>query len=135
MNGRQLLEQTLRKRLPARKYRFFEPGTLTKLETGRNAIIIVRMQLQPSPHAQLGQYRQEYDVWIVEPKQLAGAETSLDDALEDVILAIDDGPDAPGWLTWESAERSSYTLSVDPPIVHPAYRLRAVGFTNRENGA
>lgn len=135
MNGRQLLMHTLRTRLPKRKYRVLEPGALTKLETGRPVLIVVRMNVAPSPHAQLGQYEQEFDVWIVEPRQLTDAETSLDDALEDVIVAIDGGVDAPGWLTFQEAERSTYTLNVDPPAIHPAYRVRLVGRTNREEGA
>jgi hypothetical protein len=136
MNGRQLVAEALRVSLPRRKYRILPgPSALQSVQAGNPVVMVVRTNLEPSPHAQLGQYRQEFDIWLIEPKQLGTeAEDSLDNALEDLIAAID-GERGPGWLTWITAERSTYSLDVDPPKTHPAYRISAVGFTNRDEGA
>lgn len=133
MNGRQLLMEDLRKQLPRRKYRILDPVGLQKVQAGNPVVMVVRVQIEPAPTAPTGHYRQEFDIWVIEPKQLA-AEDALDDALEDVITAIDGGggKDPLLWVAFESAERSVYTLNTEPPINHPAYRIRAVGVTKRE---
>lgn len=117
MNSRLGLMGALAAKLPAR-YKVIAPKALDAIEPKHPVVMVIRTNMEPGPN--LGSYISTFAVWIIEPK-LIDPEDDLDDALDEVIVALD-GYD---FVTWTDAERSTY-------LDQPAYRLTAKTIDKKE---
>lgn len=121
MNSRKAFAAAIRKQL-GRRYKVIDhPRNLDAVETKRPVVMLIRTEMKPAANAQ-GAYLNEIAVWIIEPKTI-DAEDALDDALEDVILALDAFPG----VLWTSAERSTYGDDEQP-----AYRIQTTTVSTKE---
>lgn len=118
MNGRQALQAAIAEKLPKR-YRVVEPIKLAALEPKSPVVMVIRTNLAPAPNAQ-GSYVADYEIWLIEPKTLE-PEDDLDDALDDLVLALD----SYDFVAWTDAERSTYNDQ-------PAYRITAKTIEKKE---
>lgn len=89
--------------LPPSRFRCLPNATPPdRIEVGKIVVMVYRTALEPAP--QHGVRVNALDLWLLTPKEsLApdGADDDLDDALDQVLAAIDAAPQ----LTWSTAER------------------------------
>lgn len=117
MNSRIELATALEAKLPKRYKLIDHPQQLEKIEAGRPVVMVIRTDIRPAPNA--GTYVSEFSLWVIEPKTIK-PEDDLDDALDAVLLALDEY----AFVTWSRAERSTY-------LDHPAYRIEATVLTKK----
>jgi hypothetical protein len=119
-NSRIELGELLTKELP-RKFKVIpQPRNTDTIEAKHPVVLVIRTSRKPSPAA-MGQYFDEFAIWVIEPK-IIDPEDDLDDALDAVILALDAYPN----ITWTEAERSTYAEE------NPAYRIAATAVATKE---
>jgi hypothetical protein len=91
------------------------------------AVQLIRTSIEHAAHQPQGAYLQRFDLWVLTPVTDAErADDALDDAADEVLLAIDVSP----FLTWETCERQLYPSETNP---YPAYKITAaVATTGRK---
>jgi hypothetical protein len=123
MGTRQQLAAALKPLLPPRVKLVDVPRSLDGIEANKPVVILYREKRSKAPNS-IGSYTDTFTLWIITPGlDPQRAETALDDLLDDVVLAID----GIQWITWSSADRSTFGDQQAP-----AYRIDLTVIANKE---
>ncbi|MGG7509434.1 hypothetical protein [Plantibacter sp. YIM 135249] len=126
MNNRKLIAAELHKAGLPKRYKIVDnPRSIDALERGRPVVQLIQTTVSHAPNAQ-GSYLCKFAIWVIEPK-LIDPEDDLDAALAEVITALDQL----AFLSWETAERSTYGGGPET-TGNPAYRIDATVIATKE---
>ena len=123
MSVRSQVANALRPLLPTNMRIIDVPRSLDGVDANRPVVLLYRDRLEKAPNAQ-GAYFSTISLWIITPNiDTVRAEDALDNALDDVIVALDQLV----WANWRTAERSIFG-----DAQAPAYRIDLQVATTKE---
>jgi len=118
------LAAALKPLLPARIKIVDTPRSIDGLESNKPVIMLYRETLAKAPNA-IGTYLNTFVIWIISPGiDPVRAENTLDDLLDEVVVALDQVK----WLNWTTAERSVFGDNQAP-----AYKINLTIISDKES--